>query len=149
AELFVANGVTGVRDMYDSPTALRDARQAIQEGRRIGPRSVACGQGLNGRAENDHQLAIPTAQRGREAVRRQIRDGADFIKIYNGLARGVYDAIADECRKAGVPFAGHTPDAITTAQAAAAGQRSIEHLDAVLLDCSRNSAALRWSRVFI
>jgi hypothetical protein len=149
AELFVANGVTGIRDMYDDQPKIRELRQAIQEHRRTGPRVVASGRVLNGVFEKNSEIVISTTEQGRQAVRQQIKDGVDFIKVYNGLSREGYYAIADECKRNGIPFVGHTPDSVTTAEAAAAGQRSIEHLDGVLLDCSRNTAWLRRSRVFI
>jgi len=82
-------------------------------------------------------------------VRQEIQDGADFIKIYNGLSREAFYATADECKRKGIAFVVLPPDSVTTSEAAAAGQRSIEHLDAVLLDCSRDTAWLRRSRVFI
>ncbi len=149
ADLFVANGVTGIRDMYDDQAKLRELRQAIREHRQTGPRVVASGRVLNGVLEKNFEIVVQTPEDGRRAVRQQIKDGVDFIKVYNALSREAYYAIADECKRNGIPFAGHTPDSVTTAEAAAAGQRSIEHLDAVLLDCSRDAAALRWAKVFI
>jgi cytosine/adenosine deaminase-related metal-dependent hydrolase len=128
-EIFVANGVTGVRDMFDKGPLSR-----------AGPRVVRCGAVLD---------KVDTPEQGRQAVRQQIAEGVDFIKVYNGLPREVYFAIADECKRARIPFVGHTPDAVTTVEAAATGQRSIEHLDGVLLDCSSNSAWLRFSKRFI
>jgi imidazolonepropionase-like amidohydrolase len=55
------------------------------------------------------------------------RHGVDFIKVYDALPEEIYQAIADESRRVGIPFAGHLSAFITPAQAAAAGQRSIEH----------------------
>jgi hypothetical protein len=46
--------------------------------------------------------------------------------------------------RGGIPFVGHTPASVTTAEAAAAGQRSIEHLSGVLLDCSSHPTLIRW-----
>ena len=149
AELFIANGVTGVRDMYDNPVKMAALRKSMQERRASGPRVFASGRVLNGVAENDHQIGVHTAAQAREAVRQQIQAGVDFIKIYNGLSREAFYAIAAECKRQGIPFAGHTSDSVTTAEAAAAGQRSIEHLDGVLLDCSREVAWLRRSGVFV
>jgi hypothetical protein len=146
-ELYLVNGVTGVRDMYDVPE-LREVRTAIEGHRRPGPRVVATTRILNGEREKSEQVVVRTAAQGREAVRRQVREGVDFIKVYNALPREAYFAIADEAKRLHVPFVGHTPDALTTVEAAAAGQRSIEHLDGVLLDCSPFGAWLRQSGRF-
>jgi hypothetical protein len=147
-ELYLVNGVTGVRSMYDVP-ALRGVRTAIEQHRRPGPRVMATGRALNGEREKNEQVVVRTAAQAREAVHSQIRDGVDFIKVYNGLPREAYFAIADEAKRAHIPFVGHTPDALTTIEAAAAGQRSIEHLDGVLLDCSPLGAWLRKSGRFL
>ena len=147
-ELYLVNGVTGVRSMYDIPK-LREVRADIEAHRRPGPRVIATGRTLNGEREKNEQVVVRTAAQARDAVRSQVREGADFIKVYNALPREAYFAIADEARRAGIPFVGHTPDALTTIEAAAAGQRSIEHLDGVLLDCSPFGAWLRKSDRFL
>jgi hypothetical protein len=147
-ELFIANGVTGIRDMYDDPPKIRDLRKTIQEHRRIGPRVITSGQIVNGafvkNREHEPLMVVRTSEDARRAVRQQIKDGVDFIKIYSDLSRSAFFAIADECKRDGIPFVGHTPDSVTTAEAAAAGQRSIEHLSGVLLDCSRHPTLIRW-----
>jgi hypothetical protein len=148
SELFIANGVTGIRDMYDDPLKIRDLRKAIQEHRRIGPRVITSGKIINGAVVKNRDPApltiVHTPEEARRAVRLQINAGVDFIKIYDGLSRSAFYAIADECKRDGIPFVGHTPDSVTTAEAAAAGQRSIEHLSGVLLDCSSHPTLIRW-----
>src|SRR3954447_13596121 len=37
-ELFLANGITGIRDMYDVAPRIRELRKEVQEHRRDGPR---------------------------------------------------------------------------------------------------------------
>ena len=51
-------------------------------------------------------------------------------------SRESYFAIADEAKKVGLPFGGHTPTAITTIEASDAGQITIEHLGKILEDSS-------------
>jgi len=147
-ELFIANGVTGIRDMYDDPPKIRDLRKAIQEHRRIGPRVITSGKIVNGAFVKNRDPAplmiVHTPEEARCAVRLQIKNGVDFIKIYDGLSRSAFYAIADECKRDGIPFVGHTPASVTTAEASAAGQRSIEHLSGVLLDCSSHPTLIRW-----
>ena len=60
-EIFLANGVTGVRDMYDDQPKIQDLRQAIREHRRDGPRVVASGPVLNGEMEKNRQDRRPHA----------------------------------------------------------------------------------------
>jgi imidazolonepropionase-like amidohydrolase len=70
----------------------------------------------------------------------------DFVKVSGSVPRDAYFALADESRRAGLPFAGHVPPSVTAREAAHAGQASIEHLGdhqlGVLLSCSRREAHL-------
>jgi hypothetical protein len=57
--------------------------------------------------------------------------GADFIKVYDGIPRSAYLALADEAKRQHIEFEGHVPIAVSAQEASAAGQRSIEHLTAL------------------
>src|SRR5262245_7467765 len=145
--LFVANGVTGVRDMFGPLDEVGPVRDAIASGARIGPRIVAAGRiidGPNPLWPGSH--AVATAAAGRAAVHRVRDEGSDFVKVYSLLPRPAYFAIADEARKLGMTFAGHVPDAVTAAEASAAGQSSIEHLLGVACGCTTDGVAAQGSR---
>src|SRR5262249_50402347 len=79
---------------------------------------------------------VSTPQEARDFVHRAKAVGVDFVKVYWKLPPEEYYAIADESKKVGIPFAGHVPFGISTAEASDAGQRSIEHLDGVNIGCS-------------
>jgi len=141
AELFVANGVTGVRDMWGDPGVIRDWRGHVAERDGKHPRLVAAGNLVDGPEPVwPNSIRVRTADEARSVVRTQQREGADFIKVYSHLPRDAYFAIADESKKLGIPFAGHVTIAITAAEASDAGQRSIEHLTGVALGCSAREA---------
>jgi imidazolonepropionase-like amidohydrolase len=127
--LFIANGVTGIRDMGSDLDAVLRAQKDVAAHRLVGPRMVVSGPMLDGpRASYAASIAIATPDDGRKAVRLLKRKGADFIKIQSGVPRDAYLAIADEAKKQGLPFDGHVPDAIRASEAIAAGQRTFEHL---------------------
>lgn len=151
--LYVANGVTGVRDMGDQglPDDFGDFpwgqdfdwRRAISAGAAIGPRLVLAGLLVDG--PNTPRAGWPSiadAAQGRKQVNELKAMGADFIKVYDRLPRDAYFAIVDEAKKLGLPFAGHVPFAITVAEASDAGQRSEEHLWGMLLGCSTREKEL-------
>ncbi len=134
---FIANGVTGVRGMWDSLPTVQKLRAEIASGRVAGPRVVTSGNMLDGDPPSvPGAIACADAQRGRAAVDQMKREGSDFVKVYSGLSRDAYFAIADQSRKAGLPFAGHVPNSVTAAEASDAGQKSIEHLLGVFVSCS-------------
>ncbi|HVF88252.1 MAG TPA: amidohydrolase family protein [Pyrinomonadaceae bacterium] len=136
--LFIANGVTGVRSMGGRPEELFPWREQVAAGKLLGPRIVACGPVVDGPKPSnpDHAIAVSTEADGREAVRSLKRGGADFVKVYDGLSRGAYLAIADEAKKQKIPLAGHVPIAVTSFEAANAGQKSFEHLGNILRSSS-------------
>ena len=143
--LMVANGVTGVREMFGKyPTTIFAARREIAAGTLVGPRIVTSGPIVDGVNPGwPGSIVATNPVEGRAAVDDVKALGADFVKVYSGLDRPTYFAIAAEARRVGIPFAGHVPDAITVAEASDSGQRSIEHLAGVLLATSTKEAELR------
>ncbi len=144
--LYLANGVTGIRDMHAYlPEVIFTLRKDIEDGKRIGPRIVACGAMIDGPnpSAGTSALVAVDAERGRALVRSLKKQGADFIKIHSKLSRDAYFAIADEAKKQGLPFAGHVPESVSAREASDAGQRSIEHLTGLWISCSANETALR------
>jgi imidazolonepropionase-like amidohydrolase len=151
--LLIANGVTGVRDMgspMEYVDQIRRWRKEPTEGGPVRPRIVAAGPILD---DAGPYRLVPSLSRGgpavnqiinvtneaeaRRAVRMLKRHGVNFVKVYNGLPRDAYLAIADEAKKQGLPFVGHVPESITVDEASDAGQKSMEHLIGMELACSR------------
>jgi imidazolonepropionase-like amidohydrolase len=127
--LFIANGVTGIRDMGSALEPVLRGRADVAAHRLLGPRMIVSGPMLDGpKVSFPASMAIATPAAGRAAVDSLKRRGVDFIKIQSGVPRDAYFAIADEARKVGIPFEGHVPDAIRASEAIAAGQRTFEHL---------------------
>jgi imidazolonepropionase-like amidohydrolase len=127
--LFVANGITGVRDMGSELDLILGARDGIAEGKLLGPRMIVAGPMLDGpTTQFPASIAIGTSEDGRRAVDMLVARGVDFIKIQSYVPREAYFAIADECKKKNITFVGHVPDAIRGAEASNAGQKSFEHL---------------------
>jgi hypothetical protein len=129
--LFLANGVTGVRNMGGHPDELKRWRRELQEGKRPGPRLVACGPVVDGSPpiHPDHSLVVENAAQAHSAVDDLKVQGWDFIKVYDNVPRDAYFAIATEAKKDRIPFVGHVPLSVTALEASDAGQKSIEHLD--------------------
>jgi imidazolonepropionase-like amidohydrolase len=136
--LCVANGVTGVRDMHTHVPfdQVQKWRREVEAGERVGPRFVFAGPIVDGRRPIwPGSVAAGDAATARKAVRDLKASRVDFVKVYEGLSREAYFAIADEAKNEGIPFAGHVPGAVTPAEASDAGQRSIEHLSHLLDYC--------------
>ncbi len=141
--LFVANGVTGVRDMNGDTDILARVRQEVLRGEIPGPRVVAAGPIVDGVSWPFGSLAVSSADDGQHAVRVLRERGADFVKVGSLVPRDAYFSIVTEAKRQQIPFAGHVPFAVTAAEASEAGQKSIEHLDGVLLASSPRERPLR------
>ena len=144
SELYIANGVTGVRDMFAQMSAIKSAREAIAAGQQVGPRMVASSRIVDGpQPVWPNSIAVKNAEEGRQAVSTARAEGAEFIKVYSLLSRESYFAIAEEAKKQGIPFVGHVPNVVTAAEASEAGQKSMEHLNGILLGCSKREEEIR------
>ncbi len=135
--LFVANGITGVRDMGGDLDVLKVWRAEIAAGRLLGPRMIIAGPMLDGpvpRFPSSAPVANPAD--ARRWVDELTHQGVDFIKIQSLIPRDGYFAAADEAKKLGMVFVGHVPDAVRASEASNAGQKSIEHFTGIFEGCS-------------
>jgi imidazolonepropionase-like amidohydrolase len=127
--LFVASGITGVRDMGSDLDQILAARDAVEQGLALGPRLVVSGPMLDGpKSQFPASIGVGTQAEAIAAVDMLKARGVDFIKVQSYIPREAYFAVADETKKDEIAFEGHVPDAIRATEAVAAGQRSFEHL---------------------
>ena len=127
--LYIANGVTGIRDMGADLDFILDIREATASGRTLGPRIIAAGPILDD-APGDwpFRMRVRNPDEGRAAVQLLKRRGVDLIKVHNFTPRDVFFAIADEARRQQLPVAGHVPLKVTIQEGVDAGMVTIEHL---------------------
>jgi imidazolonepropionase-like amidohydrolase len=127
--LFVANGVTGVRDMGSELDIVQGWRDEIEAGRLLGPRIYTPGPMLDGpKPRFPSSIAIATPEDAHRAVADLKRRGADFIKLQSLIPREAVFAIADEAKKQEIAFEGHVPDSVRASEMSEAGMKSFEHL---------------------
>lgn len=144
--LYIANGVTGIRQMDGDASMIVKARQLNLD-------SAAH------RIDAPEVLAIPsdifsglqaqTATAGAAFVDKNLADGADFIKVVGGNRETVL-GILGEAKAKGTYVAGHSVPALAAGDAVDAGWRVVEHLGAnfgFMLDCSSEAGTLRESLI--
>jgi len=143
--LYVANGITGIRDTGGSLGPIKAWREQIRKGELLGPQIYAAGPIVDGDPPiwPDH-FAVMNDATARDAVRTLKERGADFVKVYIRLKKADYFTVIDEANQQGLPVAGHLPDDVTVAEAVKAGQKSIEHFGSglFLIYCSTNETGL-------
>ena len=123
-QLFLANGVTTIRNMIGKPEHLR-LRERVAKGELLGPSIYTAGPPLLGNN-------VPTPEAAELAVVDQKKTGYDLLKVHEGLSPETYAAIVATAKRVGIPFAGHVTATVGLKRALEAKQTSIEHLDGYL-----------------
>jgi imidazolonepropionase-like amidohydrolase len=141
--LFLVHGVTGVRNMNDGTGDVTLAltksvkRRLAAAELRGPPRFLSAGPSLDGDPPlGSNPVVVRTAAEARAAVEQLASNGADLVKVYENLSREAYFAILDEARRRKIPVDGHLPFRLTPEEVADAGQRTVEHPDALAAACS-------------
>ncbi|HEX2679847.1 MAG TPA: amidohydrolase family protein, partial [Candidatus Dormibacteraeota bacterium] len=146
ARAFLAAGITTIRDVgcYDDNALV--LREAIRLGLTEGPRIFTCGRIISATAPGARifntmyeEADGPWAMRA--CVRKQLRRGADYIKVMAGGARSVeredpepaqltveeMEALVDEAHRLGLRVAAHAEGLGAVRLAVDAGVDTIEH----------------------
>lgn len=158
--LYIAYGVTNVRDMQGCPKrgdpfiACADDKRRwtleAQQGRRVGPRIIASTSFMaNGPGMLDRLSGVPafygtaTPDEARAFVRHFAAQSVEMIKVYDQIPRDAYFALVAEARALGLDVVGHRPLSVSGIEAVVAGQKSIEHARFLLHETYPGSSALR------
>jgi len=141
ATLFIANGVTTVRNMWGNPDVLA-LRKAIDEGKILGPHIYTTGPITDGNPPvTPRYRVVETAQQADEAVVSDKQAGYDAVKVYDRLSPEAYAAIIAAARRVGLPVYGHVPDKVGVEKVLEARQDSIEHVYGYLDALDRDPSA--------
>lgn len=151
--LFVANGVTTVRNMDGRPYLL-EWKKRVAAGELVGPMIHTAGPVLDGDPPlRDDNLIVRDSAEGRAAVAAQDSAGYDFVKVYSGISPESYHGIVSAARERGKPVAGHVPRRVTLAEVLHSRQHSVEHLmdfdELVEADSSSVRGRFHWSKLYL
>ena len=140
----VAQGITGVRDMFGRMAWYDSARALGQRGELVVPRIVGAGHILDGKPEVwPGSVGVRGAEGARRAVDSLAAAGAAFIKVYSRLSPDEFRAAAAQAKARGLGFAGHVPTLVSVDEALQLGMRTIEHLQMFTTACSSREEQLR------
>jgi imidazolonepropionase-like amidohydrolase len=145
---YLAEGVTGIRDMGSPLEDILRLRKDIDDGTLIGPHLIVAGPIIQGPLPFQMPvfISVQDADAARQTVRMLQMRGVDFIKVQDAIPHDIYAAVADEANREHIPFVGHVPPSVLPEEASDMGQRSIEHLGGRfwgdLLGCSKREPEL-------
>ena len=129
---YLAAGVTTVRDVGNEFEFIAAVRDAIKEGKGLGPRMLLAGI-IDGQSQTAWGIirADDTAT-AQAAVNRYHKAGFQQIKIYSSVKPDVVEAICTEAHKLGMTVTGHVPNGMNALQAVEAGMDQINHVQYLL-----------------
>lgn len=124
-ELFLAHGVTSVRDLGNPLEWIMAQRDAVTLGRIPGPRIFCAGGGFYGRSTAEHHMVPADPADARRMTKRLIEMGVDYLKMHLGVSVDITRAIAEQARAVGLKLTGHLDTSIIPY--ADAGVDGVEH----------------------
>ena len=149
--MYLAYGVTGLRDMGSDLGRVNQWRREITSGKLLGPRIETCGSAVDGFPSTDPKLpvvVVRTAAEARQTYDRLDSQNVDFIEVLATLPREAYFALVERARKYYSPVAGYIPGSVSVMEAIDARQKSIEHMSGILMACSSDEAKLSKQHAF-
>ncbi len=135
---YLAAGVTTVRDCGNEFVYINAVKEAIDEGRGIGPHIVKAGI-IDGKGPI--ALGIVQADTKEKAVEEVDRyKEAHFaqIKIYSSVKPAIVKAICDEAHRLGVTVTGHIPEGMNLMQGIDSGMDMVNHVQYVFSVLKKN-----------
>lgn len=140
AGLFIANGVTAVRDMNSDCTLCRPNQLSIKQMKKVnqlihnnellGPKILAYSSLINGFGLTQNEQTI------KRYVQQVKEKDIPFIKTYNDLSKSAYITLAKAATAANISIVGHIPNSVTLIEALASGHKTIEHAKTIPMYCS-------------
>ncbi|MDT7540653.1 MAG: hypothetical protein QOE33_557 [Acidobacteriota bacterium] len=126
--VYLAAGVTTVRDVGNEFEFITAVRDAIKSGQGLGPRML-----LAGLVDGDAPGALgvnraSTAEEARAVVRRYHDAGFQQMKIYSSVKLDVVKAICEEAHSLGMTVTGHIPNGMNAFQGVEVGMDQINHV---------------------
>ncbi|HEY0427548.1 MAG TPA: amidohydrolase family protein [Pyrinomonadaceae bacterium] len=126
--VYLAAGVTTVRDVGNEFEFMTSVRDSIKAGRGLGPRIL-----LAGIVDGDSPTALGiiranTPDEAVAVVKRYHDAGFQQIKIYSSMKPDILKIICIEAHRFGMTVTGHVPNGMNAIQAVEAGMDQINHI---------------------
>src|SRR3972149_737539 len=106
-ELFLAFGVTTVRDLGNHLEWILAQRDAVHGGRMAGPRIFCAGGGFYAKASAPHQQVPRDPAEAKQMVKAVIKRGVDYVKSHLHVSLEITQALAEETHAAAFKLLGH------------------------------------------
>jgi hypothetical protein len=130
--LYLANGVTAVRNLWGLPMHLR-LKDDIEKDEILAPSFFTTGPKLTGpEFIGDDNLNLFSAEEAREKVIAFKENGYDFIKTYYGLTEDIFDAVIEEAKLIDMDIVAHPSQKVPFLYHLNPQIKSIEHAEEIV-----------------
>ena len=126
--IYLAAGVTTVRDCGNEFEFITAVRDAIAQNRGLGPRLLLAGIVDGSGTHSVGVQRVDTPEQARLWTDRYHAAGFQQMKIYSSVKLEQVKAIAEEAHRLGMTVTGHVPNGLNAYQVIEAGQDQINHL---------------------
>jgi imidazolonepropionase-like amidohydrolase len=136
--IYLAAGVTTVRDCGNELEFITAVRDALRDGHGLGPRLLLAGivDGSGPSAIGVQRVDNP--QQAEEWVKRYHDAGFQQMKIYSSMTQDNVAAVAAAAHRLGMTVTGHIPEGMTAVQGVEAGMDQINHLGYIVAMMQRD-----------
>lgn len=154
-KLFMANGVTSIRDTGGQLDLMKPYREAADAAPASLPRLKMSGPLIDGLPRvydgsspfrPNLSVGANSVSQAKNRVNELASEGVDLIKAYEMLQPEVLEAILEAAAAKGLPVTGHVPLSTDVISASKAGLRSIEHMRNLEMSCTKDWEKLMETR---
>lgn len=133
--MYVANGITTVRDLGSDMDAALTRQARWEAGTELGPHLILAGF-VDGRGpkQGPTKMFADTAEEAQKVVEAYAAKGYVQIKIYGSMKPELVPVIVKLAKAKGLRVSGHVPQGMTAEQAVKDGYDEIQHLEHVIFD---------------
>lgn len=154
-KLFMANGVTSIRDTGGQLDLMKPYREAADANPTSLPRLKISGPLIDGLPRvydgsspfrPNLSVGANSVSQAKNRVNQLASEGVDLIKAYEMLQPEVLEAVLEAAAAKGLPVTGHVPLSTDVISASKAGLRSIEHMRNLEMSCTKDWEKLMATR---
>ncbi|MCH2032364.1 MAG: amidohydrolase family protein [Tenacibaculum sp.] len=130
--LYLANGVTAVRNLWGMPMHLR-MKKDILNNKIIAPSFFTTGPKLTGTEFiGDDNLNLTSPEEAKEKIISYKERGYDLIKTYYGLDKEIFDAVIEQAKESDIEIAAHPSQKVPFSYHTKSPIKSIEHAEEIV-----------------
>jgi hypothetical protein len=130
--LYLANGITAIRNLWGIPFHLRLKKQ-IENKKLLAPMFVLASPKLTGvQDQGDDKVQISTPEEARKLIMQYKRRGFDCIKTYAGLPKEILDAVIDQSIQSDISIVSHPSREVAYLDQFHSQIVSLEHVEEIV-----------------